>query len=84
MGATVIVVCDSEDEEVKGLAHWVLPVFGTLREEFSPLTYIVPGQLFATSLHRIVGRRPFIPPYTEEKMEEINYRQIWQGGILEV
>ena len=54
-----------------------------LPEEFSPLTYIVPGQLFATALHRIVGRRPFIPPYTEERMEEINYRQIWQGGILE-
>lgn len=83
MGATVIAVCDSQDEEIKELAHWALPVYGELPEEFSPLSYIVPGQLFATALHRIVGRKPFIPPYTEERMEEINYRQIWQGGILE-
>lgn len=83
MGATVIAVCDSEDEEILDLADWAMPIYGTLKEEFTPLTYIVPGQIFATALHRIVGRRPFIPPYTQERMEEINYRQIWGGGILD-
>jgi glucosamine--fructose-6-phosphate aminotransferase (isomerizing) len=83
MGATVIAICDSEDREVRELSDYALPVMGAMSEEFSPLTYIVPGQLFATSLHQIVGRKPFIPPFTEAKMEEINYRQIWQGGILD-
>src|SRR5581483_5157613 len=43
MGGTVIAICDSNDEEIRNLAHWTIPVHGQLREEFSPLAYIIPG-----------------------------------------
>lgn len=81
MGSLVIAICDSDDKEILDLVDYSLPVNGKIAEEFSPLTYIVPGQLFATALHKIVGRKPHIPPYTQELMREINYRQIWQGCL---
>jgi glucosamine--fructose-6-phosphate aminotransferase (isomerizing) len=81
MGATVIAVCDSEDSEIKDLAHWSMPVYGQLPEEFTPLAYVVPSELFATALHRIKGRPPLIAPFDRERMREVNFRQISGSAI---
>ena len=81
MGATVIAICDSEDQEIIDLAHWSMPIQGQMREEFTPLAYIVPSQLFATALHQIKGRPPLIPPYDQQRMKEVNFRQIFHSEI---
>jgi len=81
MGATVIAICDSEDQEIIDLAHWSMPIQGQMREEFTPLAYIVPSQLFATALHQVKGRTPLIPPYDQQRMMEVNFRQIFHSAI---
>ncbi len=81
MGATVIVVSDVEDNELREAADLSFPIHGTLPEEFSPLTYIVPNQLFATYLHQLRGRPPLISPYDIDRLREVNYRQIFRSRI---
>jgi glutamine---fructose-6-phosphate transaminase (isomerizing) len=81
MGATVIAICNSDDQEVIDLASWAMPVEGALREEFSPLAYVVPGQLFATALHQLKGRPPLIAPFDNDRMREVNFRQIFHSVI---
>ena len=81
MGATVIAICDSEDQEIIGLADWSMPIQGQIPEEFTPLVYIVPNQLFATSLHQVKGRPPLIPPYDQKRMREVNFRQIFHSRL---
>ena len=83
MGGTVIAVCDNEDKEVIGLADFSMQIVGKLREEFSPLAYIVPNQLFATFLHQVKGRPPLIPPYDTQRMMDVNFRQIFHSKIKE-
>lgn len=83
MGATITVICDADDAELRAAAQHAFPVHGLLPEEFSPLTYIVPNQLFATHLHRLRGRPPLVPPHTLERLREVNYRQIFQSHIPE-
>ncbi|HZQ09632.1 MAG TPA: SIS domain-containing protein [Anaerolineae bacterium] len=81
MGGTVVAICDAEDTEVLQLAQYALPIYGTLREEFSPLAYIVPTELFATNLHQVKGRPPLIPPFGQEQLMQVNYRQIFHSKI---
>ncbi len=51
----------SPDEEVLGLATVPLPIPVEVDELFSPLVYIVPGQLFAYHLARTRGENPDAP-----------------------
>lgn len=81
MGATVIAICNSEDQEIIDLAHWSMPIQGQIPEEFTPLVYIVPNQLFATALHQVKGRLPLIPPYDQKRMMEVNFRQIFHSKM---
>lgn len=81
MGATVVGVAAQDDAEVADLADAVMPVVGEIDEELSPLAYIVPGMLFATALHQLCGRPPFVEPYTEQRMLEVNSRQIFASTI---
>jgi len=81
MGATVIAICDSEDQEIIDLAHWSMPIQGQMREEFTPLAYIVPSQLFATALHQIKGRPPRIPPYDQQRIKEVDFRLMFHAAI---
>lgn len=83
MGGTAVAVCDSDDREIIELADYALPVYGKISEEFSPLVYMVPGQMFATSMHQLVGRPPLTPPYDTERMKQVNFRQIFDSKILE-
>lgn len=58
-----------------------MPVKGVLREEFSPLAYIIPGQLFATALHHIRGFTPLFAPFDLDRQEAIKRRQIRESGM---
>jgi len=81
LGATVVAICDSEDQELAGLADWVAPICGNLCEEFSPLAYIVPGQLFAFASLELRGQPPIPPPYSFQQMMEVNYKLIYASPI---
>jgi glucosamine 6-phosphate synthetase-like amidotransferase/phosphosugar isomerase protein len=79
MGGRVVAICDHEDETTKGMAHVVFPIVGQLPEEFSPLTYCVPGELFAVELCHALGRPAFA--FIEAKQYEVNMRQILRSQL---
>jgi glucosamine--fructose-6-phosphate aminotransferase (isomerizing) len=81
MGATIITVCDAEDEDLRTAGDYSFPIVGRLPEEFTPLTYIIPNQLFATYLHQARGRPPLTPPYDINRLREVNFRQIFRSHI---
>jgi glucosamine--fructose-6-phosphate aminotransferase (isomerizing) len=81
MGGRIIAVCDSEDSEVIELADWVMPIHGRLKEEFSPLVYVVPGQLFAFAMLQVRGQTPLTPPYTFQHLMEVNYGLIYSSAV---
>lgn len=81
MGATVIAVADSTDSDAANAADVVMPIVGDVSEEYSPLVYIVPGMLFATAMHILTGRPPFTADFSEDKMMEVNFRQIFHSQL---
>jgi glucosamine--fructose-6-phosphate aminotransferase (isomerizing) len=83
LGATVIAVCDADDLEILALVDEAMPVKGEMLEEFTPLAYVVPGQLFAFSSLHLRGQPPIPPPLDFQKLMEINYQQIYQSDIWE-
>lgn len=83
MGATVIGLAAEGDRDVAAAADVVMPIVGEVSEEYSPLAYIVPGMLFATAMHQLTGRPAFTSEYTEDKMMQVNFRQIFHSQIVE-
>jgi glucosamine 6-phosphate synthetase-like amidotransferase/phosphosugar isomerase protein len=81
MGATVIAIGQSGAEDVRGAADIFMEVSGVVSEEFSPLAYVVPGMLIATALHQLRGRPPLVSSYDQEKMRQVNFRQIFHSTI---
>lgn len=79
MGAFVTSICDSEDLETQSMSDAVCPVVGTISEEFSPLTYCVPGQLLATSLSRALGNPAF--QFISTEQYETNVRLVAESQI---
>jgi glucosamine--fructose-6-phosphate aminotransferase (isomerizing) len=74
MGAHVVAICDSHDGETMALADVVFPIEGPLAEEFSPLTYLIPGELLAIGLCHAGGRPAF--SFMSPWQHEVNMRQI--------
>ncbi len=74
MGARIVAVCDQNDVETQRLADVAFPITGELPEEFSPLTYCVPGELFAVNLSRALGKKAFA--FITPLQYEVNMRQI--------
>ena len=83
LGGTVVAVCDSDDQEVLRMADYSMPIYGRVPEEFSPVAYIVPGQLFAFALLGIRGQPPIPAPYSFQQMLEVNYGLIYASPIRE-
>ncbi|HEY6202492.1 MAG TPA: SIS domain-containing protein [Candidatus Limnocylindria bacterium] len=74
MGAHITSVCDSEDRETQSISDSTCPVVGTIREEFSPLTYCVPGQLLATAISKSLGKPAF--QFISSDQYETNVRMV--------
>ncbi len=74
MGAKVVAICDPDDKETQSLADLHFPVLGKLPEEFTPLTYCVPGELFATYLSDAWGKPA--SQWISEAQHTVNMRQI--------
>jgi glucosamine--fructose-6-phosphate aminotransferase (isomerizing) len=59
LGRRIIAVVDQDEQEISGLADFVFPVPGKIREEFSPLVYHIAADLFGSYLTEELGRNPF-------------------------
>lgn len=81
MGASVAVICDAEDTETQALADYVFPIMGGTAEEFSPLTYCVPGELFAVALAQALNKPAFA--FISPKQYEVNMHQIRESHMLD-
>ena len=81
LGAMVIAICEAGDSELMELADYAMPIAGHVPEEFSPLAYIVPGQLFAFDSLGLRGQPPIPPPHSYQQMMEINYGLIYASAI---
>ena len=81
LGATVVAICDAEDQEILELVDHAMPIQGLMKEEFTPLAYVVPGQLFAFSLLHLRGIPAMPAPLNFQKLMEVNFKQIYQSAI---
>ena len=81
LNTTTVVIADEENTAVRAAADVVLPVAGRTPEYFSPLSFCVPGELFATYLARARGRNAF--EFDSEIQYEMNMRTIQESQILE-
>jgi glucosamine--fructose-6-phosphate aminotransferase (isomerizing) len=79
MGARVVAICDQDDHETMALADVTFPIKGKLLEELSPLTYCIPGELFATYLCAALGKPA--SEWISLAQHEVNMRQISQSHI---
>jgi glucosamine--fructose-6-phosphate aminotransferase (isomerizing) len=70
LGRRIVAVVQKDDEEVAQYAQFILPVVGSVREEFSPLVYHIAADLFASFLTRDLNRNPFQMnrPEVQERM----------------
>ena len=83
LGATVVAICDANDQEILELVDYAMPIQGQMKEEFTPLSYVVPGQLFAFSLLHLRGVPTMTEPLNFQKLMEVNYKQVYQSAIWE-
>ncbi len=74
LDAHVVAVCDAQDHETRELADQTFPILGEVAEEFTPLTYCIPGQLLALELSRALGKPAF--KFINALQYEVNRRQI--------
>jgi glutamine---fructose-6-phosphate transaminase (isomerizing) len=81
MGGNVVVVTDEAGEEARKLARWVLPVAGTIREEFVALPYCVPGELFATYIAQAKGRDAF--EFDSDIQYVMNMKTIQESALFD-
>jgi glucosamine--fructose-6-phosphate aminotransferase (isomerizing) len=79
MGSTCVAVCHPDDKETQALADITVPVFGNNHEVLSPLSYCIPGELYAFFLATInnVAMLGFDNPH----IKEVNFRQIFGSKI---
>jgi glutamine---fructose-6-phosphate transaminase (isomerizing) len=81
MGGHAVAICDHNDQVTRGSADIAFPIAGTLPEEFSPLAYSIPGQLFAAELSRALGKPAFA--FISPRQYEVNMRQIHDSELRE-
>jgi glucosamine--fructose-6-phosphate aminotransferase (isomerizing) len=79
MGSTCVAVCHPDDKETQALADIIVPIFGNDHEVLSPLSYCIPGELYAFFLGILnnVAMLGFDNPH----IKEVNFRQIFGSQI---
>lgn len=80
VGATVAAICDVDDVKTKQVANVPFTVMGRLPEELSPITYMIPGALFALHLCNAQGKTKI---ENSQLHYEVNMRQLRQSKMRE-
>ena len=80
MGSTTVAICDPDDRETAALAQVVVPVYSDGDEVLSPLTYCVPGELFA--FYFAVPKNLKMLGFDNPLVKEVNFRQIFDSEVV--
>lgn len=80
MGSRSVAICDSRDHETAQLAQYALFVDGCQDEILSPLTYAIPGELFA--LYYAASQKGSVVGIDDPHIREVNFQQIFKSEIL--
>ena len=82
MGSTTVAICDAQDVETAGLARVAVPMYGGADEALSPLTYCIPGELFAF-FYAVKHNRTMLG-FDDAHVKEVNFQQIFNSQIVRV
>ena len=80
MGSTTVAICDAQDVETAGLARVAVPMYGGADEALSPLTYCIPGELFAF-FYAVKHNRTMLG-FDDAHVKEVNFQQIFNSQIV--
>jgi glucosamine 6-phosphate synthetase-like amidotransferase/phosphosugar isomerase protein len=80
VGAPVAAICDVDDMKTKQFANVSFTVMGSLPEELSPITYMIPGALFAIHLCSAQGKTKI---ESSQLHYEVNMRQLRHSEMRE-
>lgn len=78
--ATVAIISNAEEQQAAAQGAVLIPVKGSLREEFTPLGCAVPLQLLALEMARRKQTSPF--GFADSHRQQLNYEQIFRSKQL--
>lgn len=79
-GSTTVAFCDAADAETAALAKVAVPVHGGADELLSPLTYCLPGELFA--FFYAVPKNLVMLGFDDPHLKEVNFQQIFNSRMV--
>lgn len=80
MKSTSVAICAAEDAETAKLAKVVAPVYGGQDEALSPLSYCIPGELFA--FYFAATKNLTMLGFDNPHIKEVNFQQIFHSQIV--
>ena len=80
MGSTSVAICDANDTETVNLAKVTIPVYGGGDEVLSPLSYCIPGELFA--FFYAASKDLKMLGFDDPHIKEVNFQQIFHSKIV--
>lgn len=79
-GSTTVAFCDAADAETAALAKVAVPVYGGADEVLSPVTYCLPGELFA--FYYAVPKKLVMLGFDDPRLKEVNFQQIFNSQMV--
>jgi glucosamine--fructose-6-phosphate aminotransferase (isomerizing) len=80
MKSTSVAICDAHDDETQALGKVVTPVYGGADEALSPLSYCIPGELFA--FYFAATKNLTMLGFDNPHIKAVNFRQIFDSEIV--
>lgn len=80
MNSTSVAICSAEDAQTAHLAKVVAPVYGGQDEALSPLSYCIPGELFA--FYFAATKNLTMLGFDNPHIKEVNFQQIFHSQIV--
>ena len=80
MKSTSIAICDANDSETARQAKVTAPVYGGQDEALSPLSYCIPGELFA--FYFAATKNLTMLGFDNPHLKEVNFQQIFHSQIV--
>lgn len=80
MNSTSVAICDAHDAETAQLAKVAVPVYAGRDEALSPLSYCIPGELFA--FFYAASKNLTMLGFNNPHVKEVNFQQIFNSAIV--
>jgi len=80
MDSVTVAICDTQDIETANLAKVTVRVYGGSDEALSPLTYCIPGELFA--FYFAISKNLKMLGFDNPHIKEVNFQQIFHSQIV--